>query len=390
MRISRRTSGGRGEYEVSGSVPGVDSADLVGRVFFLDIGTLVPVSTGVELREQGGKRRLRLVAGGIQLHRQLAAALMMPEPVRADEAMGAAAPVLQSFRFAIETIDVTEVALIPPMSAVLTVNFIIVRNRTYSAEQVDVGSRAADIRQIWNRKAEFPSDISELIARHERAVKGGNPITIDVERLVGELQARVSDRSADLSISFSSRGDVLEALRNSLQLEVMEPLVTIADLDPEDVDLKRRTIGEWRRWVNARGPSTARFRQRVREAYRATCIACGLNYPATFYNPVAGVDSAHILPWCDYDLDEVFNGLCLCRQHHWAFDQGLLTIAHDNGQYVALIPDDTAANLLRADPQFSVAELMRNTGPIPPSRLPRDRRHWPRPDLLASLASVVD
>ena len=51
---------------------------------------------------------------------------------------------------------------------------------------------------------------------------------------------------------------------------------------------------------------------------------CGLHLPRTSVNASAGVDAAHILPWADYDLDHVCNGICLCKHHHWAFDEGLL------------------------------------------------------------------
>ena len=43
------------------------------------------------------------------------------------------------------------------------------------------------------------------------------------------------------------------------------------------------------------------------------------------------MDAAHILPWAGYDLDVVSNGLCFCKHHHWAFDEGLILLSAGAG-----------------------------------------------------------
>src|SRR5437763_7839951 len=102
MRITRRTSGGRGEYEISEQTPqGLTPNDLLGRRTILRMEPGWDIDTGVEVTSQGGKRRLRLlgqVAGEIQVARQVAAAVMLPEPIRADIAMGTGEPVAQRER----------------------------------------------------------------------------------------------------------------------------------------------------------------------------------------------------------------------------------------------------------------------------------------------------
>ncbi|MEI9974600.1 MAG: hypothetical protein WDO73_22670 [Ignavibacteriota bacterium] len=108
MRISRRTSGGRGEYEISEPAPnGLTPNDLLQRSILLEMSDDWQFEAGVHLSPQGSKRRLRRNAGTkMQLHRQVAAALMMPHSVRADNALGRGMPILQANRYAIEHMEV--------------------------------------------------------------------------------------------------------------------------------------------------------------------------------------------------------------------------------------------------------------------------------------------
>src|SRR5689334_6385341 len=103
MRISRRPSHGRGEYEVSENYNELTPRDLIDRVLILDMDGGWRIDSGTRVALQGGKARLRLLQNDyMQLHRQLAAALLMPHPVRSVNAMGSGKPILKSDRYAIE------------------------------------------------------------------------------------------------------------------------------------------------------------------------------------------------------------------------------------------------------------------------------------------------
>jgi hypothetical protein len=386
MRISRRTSGGRGEYEISGTLQGRRAADLEGCLLSLDFPNGLLIHTRIRVVKQGGKLRLRLDGANIHIQRQVAATFMMPDPARETRVLGAGEPVLQEGAYAIEHIEVDKMVLAAPGSAVLTVSKITCVNQSHLGEEIDLRNRAALLQEVWNKRREFTDDIASKIGEHETLIRGGH-INSPAEALVGQIQRTVSERSADIGIVYSARGDVLPKLGEALNYQVPQPLLSIESVDPEDIELKKRTAKEWKRWANARGPASARFKQDVRRAYQATCVICGAHYPPTPYNS-AGVDAAHILPWSDYELDEIFNGLCLCKIHHWAFDEAVICINHTNGKYVSEIPEEAEDAIRASDPLFSLDALRRDLGIIPAERLPKDRRLWPRPELLAKLSEI--
>jgi hypothetical protein len=73
---------------------------------------------------------------------------------------------------------------------------------------------------------------------------------------------------------------------------------------------------------------TRGFRQAVIEAYSCRCAICGLkiNSPDTLSWEV---EAAHIVPNRYKGRDDIFNGIALCRIHHWAFDVGWFTLLDD-------------------------------------------------------------
>lgn len=380
MRISRRTSGGRGEYEISGALLDKRASDLEGYLLSLEFPNDLLIHARIRVVKQGGKLRLRMDGADMQIQKQVAVAFMMPDSVRDENVLGAGEPVLQEKAYAVEHIDIDSLILVPPDSAVLKVSRITCVNQSHRGEEIDLRPRAAQLQTAWSRREEFTDDIASLLEEHESLVRSGY-IPSSVLPLVLKIQKTVSERSADIGIIYSARGDVLDKLVEALDYQIPQPLLTVENVDPEDIELKKRTAKEWKRWANARGPASARFKQEVRRAYKATCVVCGARFPPTSYNS-AGVDAAHILPWSEYDLDEIFNGLCLCKTHHWAFDEAVIRIRHANGKYISEIPEDAEEAIRTLAPLFSLDVLRRDLGVIPAERLPSERRLWPRPELL--------
>jgi hypothetical protein len=73
---------------------------------------------------------------------------------------------------------------------------------------------------------------------------------------------------------------------------------------------------------------TRGFRQAVIEAYDFRCAVCRmkLNSPDS---ELWEVEAAHIVPHSSMGKDDIWNGLSLCRLHHWAFDVGWFTLTDD-------------------------------------------------------------
>jgi len=69
------------------------------------------------------------------------------------------------------------------------------------------------------------------------------------------------------------------------------------------------------------------FRQAIVESYNYACCVCGLkiNSPNTLYWEV---EAAHIVPHGLNGKDDIWNGIALCRLHHWAFDVGWFSLSN--------------------------------------------------------------
>jgi putative restriction endonuclease len=71
----------------------------------------------------------------------------------------------------------------------------------------------------------------------------------------------------------------------------------------------------------------ARFRLRVVTAYNYTCALTG--YRLTTISAGSIVDAAHIHPFAVSRNNDQTNGIALCKNAHWQFDEGLWSIADD-------------------------------------------------------------
>jgi putative restriction endonuclease len=107
------------------------------------------------------------------------------------------------------------------------------------------------------------------------------------------------------------------------------------------------------------------FRKTIVYVYGFRCSFCGLKVIHSTTQSI--VDGAHIKPFAKFYDNQIDNGISLCKNHHWAFDQGLFTI-DDN--YKLIITDD-------------FTEEAPNTKPIKDFQgetliLPNSEEHFPR------------
>lgn len=131
-----------------------------------------------------------------------------------------------------------------------------------------------------------------------------------------------------LEIYFCEYIDYLDVSRvrfEAIQIGTIAEDKSIIPEDPKITEAKRPYAGgrEWQEKVQ-RQPvrNQYSFRKEVLRAYSCKCAVCLVSNPKF-------LDAAHILPAAMGDDDSVNNGICLCKNHHIAFDNGILKISPD-------------------------------------------------------------
>lgn len=79
----------------------------------------------------------------------------------------------------------------------------------------------------------------------------------------------------------------------------------------------------------------AAFAMNVKRLYGLKCAIC--NAGAKGPNGGTEVESAHFYPKSKNGSDDLRNGICLCRKHHWAFDVGWFALSDD---YTVIVQDN--------------------------------------------------
>ncbi|WP_118839026.1 HNH endonuclease [Salinibacter ruber] len=153
--------------------------------------------------------------------------------------------------------------------------------------------------------------------------------------------------------------------------DAFEDLQTDLDEDPSLTD----EDGTQETSATTRSRSEA-FRVGVRKIYDHKCTVCGVEA----YGPGDGstvVDAAHIYPKSEGGADDLRNGLCLCKQHHWAFDEGWFTVTDDHTVRVhPNLPDDSDYDFIREHDGDTL-------------HLPDDERFHPHPLFLEARRELV-
>jgi putative restriction endonuclease len=133
---------------------------------------------------------------------------------------------------------------------------------------------------------------------------------------------------------------------------------------PEEGVLRRAYItSEVRVRLHQRG-----FRERVLAAYRTQCAFCKLKYGEL-------LDAAHIIP--DNEPDSrptIDNGISLCKLHHAAFDNFMISV---NPDYIIHVRMDVLREEDGPMLQHGLKELHKAN-----IILPRSESHWPNRDFL--------
>ena len=406
MRISKQISGsaerrdagegqGRGEYEWSELLPTDPTADeLLDRRISIRVSDDILTDTQCIFGHVQGKYRIRRADGvtGRELYPpwHAAAILMMPKPIRAETSWGDGLPVMRNGQYGIEHLHLGQVDATADGQATVGIRQVEVANH-YTRDLIDFPQRFVEVCRVWRSLSSFGQDLQDAIREHEEAVREQHPEPRRIFGVIGDIQRILADSGTDYGIMPNTpTTDPLPSLLEIIDLKgEADPPTIIAEIPPEEIKIRLRETKRIRRMVNARGPSSARFRKDVRNAYRSTCVVCGLYLPTTGPGTNPGVDAAHILPWTTYDLDHVSNGLCLCKLHHWAFDEFLIQIQYEDGRYSVVVPREAVNRIDAAQSDISLDFLREHEGEVPGDRMPHRVSDRPRPEFLQRLSEYI-
>ncbi len=386
MKIHKRSSNGRGEYELAGAVDGYTTTMLVEKQLVIDAGPeLGKIPTNIALKKQGGKPRLRRLSNtGIHIQRQLEALLLMPKSIREESQLLGGQPVIIAERYILSSVEIKSVLVLDDQ-AVIKLGGIDCVNDSVTQE-IDFSKRISQLMHLYQKVESLPPRVAQALRAHHANIQTGSVISSVTERLVLDVIRATEEAAKDSDAVLIPGEDPVPLLLDMLRSQPMVETPPLDEIDPADIEIRRRVADRWRLQKD-RGPASTQFRRDVRRAYDSGCLFCGLKLPTSEGVRIAGVDAAHIIPWSQYEADVVVNGLCLCKLHHWAFDQYLLALRFDGVGYEVVITE--LAKTAFANSPVVMQSFEAVAGPIPLTRLPANKLEWPSPKLLGQLYEDV-
>ena len=107
-------------------------------------------------------------------------------------------------------------------------------------------------------------------------------------------------------------------------LQVNQDLIKLAEKEVE-ISANRPNFDKEPTFYLRKSPvRNAIFRKAVVEAYDYRCALCRLKVIRKITQNI--VDGSHIKPFSKFYDNQINNGISLCKNHHWAFDQGWFAI----------------------------------------------------------------
>jgi hypothetical protein len=197
-------------------------------------------------------------------------------------------------------------------------------------------------------------------------------------QLTGEREWMLTEKGFDQALRISripaAEKDFLPIKSFEVQKVVKKLVETQRPTIYEPFDTSRKRIRKLRETtLRLRG-----FRQAVIEVYGYRCAACGLkiNSPDSL---CWEVEAAHIVPHASFGKDDIFNGIALCRFHHWTFDVGWFALLDDYTICLSPKLSRLPADFGRTGRYELIRSLARRSSQI---RLPTRRQFYPHENSL--------
>lgn len=144
-------------------------------------------------------------------------------------------------------------------------------------------------------------------------------------RLTNKREWMLTEKGFDRALSMMKIPNIQKQNLSTRSYEVQKIIKKLKEIPrPEHYnpfDKEKKSVKTTREYsIRTRG-----FRQAVVEAYDFKCAICGmkLRSPDSLFWEV---EAAHIVPHSSMGKDDIWNGLSLCRLHHWTFDVGWFTL----------------------------------------------------------------
>lgn len=381
-----RPSGGRGEYELAGRQGTIHVHDLFNLPIKIEISPGVTINSFSQCVLRDGKPRIRLTQQARNAHPSslIAAAMLLPEP-RREKHETHGNTLLSRKNFVVQAIRINVVqrpfeVLICPL---------IVRLENGDGLQLDISfpQRMARVFHVWTAASAGNDRLSQRVRDHCRAFTSPLSTQSDYTRSYQNLHDALGKPDGDILPLVESHFGINTADAQQIISEDVDALVEDVNISPEEARVER--VKRWRMAV-VRGSSAALFRRNIQTAYDSRCLFTGQRLPRLDVTSSAGVDAAHILPWSRYDIDSTCNGMCLTKQCHWAFDEGILRLNFDTDENTYVISISPA--VMQAAPQsgFDIGYYSNLCGRVPLANLPANRADWPSPQYLNELNAFLD
>jgi hypothetical protein len=357
---------------------------LFNREIFYELTPQIIIPGRAKASRLQGKPRIRLddTKRTTHFYRLLAAILLLPKPKRefkkthGDELLKFEAYSMSAIKVDVGDTDARKVVLRP--------TDLLLANADDLQETVIFAQRMSRIGRLWEAASLLDTPFAHLVQNLQQAVMAPDPDYKAIER-----------NAQDISDALHTDGDPLPLAEEELgldvdgQVESNPPSATeqsqfgIEDeISPQEARIQR--VKQWRQQA-VRGAAGGKFRKDVSDSYDYRCIFSGQRLPRLDVTESAGVDSAHILPWSTHDINSVRNGLCLNKQCHWAFDEGVVRLTFDAVSNVYLVEVPRKIRSAARKKSFDLNYFESLEGPIPNSRLPRNHNLWPSPKYIEEL-----
>ncbi|MEX0990598.1 MAG: hypothetical protein WD206_09940 [Actinomycetota bacterium] len=208
----KRPSGGRGEYEIAEAFGDAMPHDLLTKEMRIVVGRWGVRPTGVVLREQGGKPRLRIDhPGAVHMHRQVAASVLLPKSKRGEATLAGGFPIVFLNRYVLRRIHLTGLNLLPAQARV-ELGDMEAQNGTEDVQVMNFTDRVQRLEQVQDNLNLLPDPIAAVLTTHRGMLENPAPLTVAAEESVDHLMNLVQAQGPAAGIEYAYGTDVLPAL----------------------------------------------------------------------------------------------------------------------------------------------------------------------------------